>query len=205
MIASTAAIAAYSVHRQADSLLNSITLGMAETVAIIAGVLVGEENRFRLKKLLLTSVWATAIVAVGAAVPIYIFAPQFSALFIKDNPEALSLSVTAVRCYAIGMPIYGLNVIYQCYLQGVGKEKLLLIAGFLLEAGFLVLSAHLMSRFVGANAVWYAFPVTQVLMLLFYAVVVKVYSHRLCIRDRSLMDKIILMPSTFGVPEEDEM
>ena len=38
-----------------------------------------------------------------------------------------------------------------------------------------------------------------------YAIVVKVYSHRLCIRDRNLMDKITLMPANFGVPEEDGM
>ena len=34
------------------------------------------------------------------------------------------MSVTAVRCYAIGMPMYGLNVIYQVYLQGIEKSKL---------------------------------------------------------------------------------
>ena len=205
VIASTAAIAAYSVHRQSDSFLNPITLGMAETVAVLAGVLMGEENRAKLKKLLLISVEATFAVTLGFALLMYLFAPQFSALFIKDNPEAMQMSVTAVRCYAIGMPFYGLNVIYQCYLQGIGESKMSLTAGFLLEAGFLMLSAGIMANFIGADAVWYAFPVTQVLMLIFYAIMIKVYSHRLRIRDRSLMDKIILMPDHFGVSEDEEM
>ncbi len=52
---------------------------------------------------------------------------------------------------------------------------------------------------------WCAFPVTQVLMLIFYGVIIKVYSHRLRIRHRSLMDKIIVMPDHFGVPEDEEM
>ena len=52
---------------------------------------------------------------------------------------------------------------------------------------------------------WYAFPVTQVLMLIFYGVIIKVYSNRLRIRHRSLMDKIIVMPDHFGVPEDEEM
>ena len=45
LIASSAAIAAYSVHRQADSFFNPVTIGMADTVALLAGILVGEEDR----------------------------------------------------------------------------------------------------------------------------------------------------------------
>ena len=53
LIASAAAIAAYSVHRQADSFFNPVTIGMADTVALLAGILVGEEDRPMMKRLLL--------------------------------------------------------------------------------------------------------------------------------------------------------
>ena len=52
IIASSAAIAAYSVHRQADSFFNPVTIGMADTVALLAGILVGEEDRPMMKRLL---------------------------------------------------------------------------------------------------------------------------------------------------------
>lgn len=204
-IASTAAIAAYSVHRQADSFLNPITMGMAEAVAIIAGVLMGEENRAQMKRLLLTSLQATLIITVSISVLVYILAPQFCLLFINNSFEALGLSVVSVRCYAIGMPFYCLNVIYQCYLQGIEKSKLSLVAGFLLEAGFLMLSAFVMSFFLGANAVWYALPVTQLLMFFFYRIVISVESRRLKIQHESFWDRVLLMPSTFDVPDEDQM
>ena len=49
ILATSAAIAAYSVHRQADSLLNPVTIGMADTVAMLACVLLGEEDRPMMK------------------------------------------------------------------------------------------------------------------------------------------------------------
>ena len=65
IIASSAAIAAYSVHRQADSFFNPVTIGMADTVALLAGILVGEEDRPMMKRLLFTSVQATFIIRIN--------------------------------------------------------------------------------------------------------------------------------------------
>ena len=55
LVASSSAIAAYSVYQQADDILCSLTIGMADTVAVMAGILMGEEDRPRMKRLLLTS------------------------------------------------------------------------------------------------------------------------------------------------------
>ena len=205
VFASAMAIAAYSVHRQADAFLNPFTLGMADTVAVIAGLIFGEEDRPKMRKLLKIALQATLFVTTGIAVLVWLFAPQFSMLFIKDAPEAMNMSVTAVRCYAIGMPLYGINVIYQVYLQGIEKSKQSLVAGFLLEAGFMIISAGIMGKWLGADAVWYAFPVAQILMLLFYCVVVAVETRRLGIQNEDLLDKIILLPTTFDVPDSEQM
>jgi len=205
IIASTAAIAAYSVHRQADSFLNPLMLGMAETVCIIAGVLLGEEDRPMMKNLLGSSIKGTLGFTLGCAILAFIFAPQFVMLFIKDDPEAFRLSVTAVQCYAVGMLLYGLNVIYQEYLQGIEKSRLSLVSGFLLEAGFLIVSAAVLSIWIGGNAVWFAFPATQLLMFLYYAILIAVVSRKLVIRGEGITNKILLLPPSFDVSEEDQM
>lgn len=93
-------------------------------------------------------------------------------LFIKDSPEALNMSIRAVRAYAVGMPLYGLNTIYMNYFQGIGRSRLSSVSGILGEAVFLMSSAWVMSHWFGADAVWYAFPVTQILMLLYYSTVI---------------------------------
>ena len=205
LIASSAAIAAYSVHRQADSFFNPVTIGMADTVALLAGILVGEEDRPMMKRLLFTSVQATFLITAGIAGLIWILAPQFAAMYITDNPEALRLSVTAVRCYAIGMPINGLNLIYLNYFQGIGKSFLASVSGFICESGFLILSAAAMIPVFGADAVWLAYPISQLLVLCYYGVVVSVESRRINIHREGLWNRVLLLPDSFDVPDEDKL
>lgn len=205
IIASSAAIAAYSVHRQTDDFLCCLTIGMADTVAMLAGVLYGEEDRPMLKRLLKTSVRATLMLTVGIAALAWFAAPWFASLYIVNDPEALSMSIRAVRAYALGMPFYGLSLIYFNYFQGVEKSKLSSIAGFLSESGFLMLSAGVLSRWWGADAVWNALPVTQVLMFIFYAFVVVFESRRMGIEHSPIMDRVLMLPADFDVKESDRM
>ena len=205
LIASAAAIAAYSVHRQADSFFNPVTIGMADTVALLAGILVGEEDRPMMKRLLFTSVQATLVITAGIAALIWILAPQFASLYIKENPEALRLAVTAVRCYAIGMPINGLNLIYLNYFQGIGKSVLASVSGFVCESGLLILSAAAMMPLLGADAVWWAYPVSQFLVMCYYGIVVAVESRRIRIHREGLWNRVLLLPDTFDVSDTDKL
>ena len=205
LIASAAAIAAYSVHRQADSFFNPVTIGMADTVALLAGILVGEEDRPMMKRLLFTSVQATLVITAGIAALIWILAPQFASLYIKENPEALRLATTAVRCYAIGMPINGLNLIYLNYFQGIGKSVLASVSGFVCESGLLILSAAAMMPVLGADAVWWAYPVSQFLVMCYYGIVVAVESRRIRIHREGLWNRVLLLPDTFDVSDTDKL
>lgn len=205
LIATSAAIAAYSVHRQADSFFNPVTIGMADTVALLAGILVGEEDRPGMKRLLSTSVHATFIITVGIAALIWLFAPQFASLYIKNNPEALRLAVTAVRCYAIGMPINGLNLIYLNYFQGIGKSFLASVSGFVCESGLLILSALALMPLLGADAVWWAFPISQFLVMCYYGIVVAIESRRIQIHREGLWNRVLLLPDAFDVFDHEKL
>ena len=205
LIASATAIAAYSVHRQANSFFNPVPIGMADTVALLAGILVGEEDRPMMKRLLFTSVQATFVITVGIAALIWILAPQFASLYIKENPEAMRLAVTAVRCYAIGMPINGLNLIYLNYFQGIGKSVLASVSGFVCESGLLILSAAAMMPVLGADAVWWAYPVSQFLVMCYYGIIVAVESRRIRIHREGLWNRVLLLPDTFDVSDKDKL
>ena len=204
-VATASAIAAYSVYQQADDLLSCLTIGMADTVAVIAGILMGEEDRPKMKRLLFTSVQATFVITLGAAASCWFAAPYFSSLYIKGSAEAYVYATRAVRAYAVGMPLYGLSLIYFNYFQGIGRSRLSSICGFLSEAGFLMLSAYVMSFFIGADAVWFSLVVTQILMYILYAGIITAESRRNGTQKMSLWDRVLLLPSTFDVPQEERI
>ena len=62
-------------------------------------------------------------------------------------------------------------------------------------------------RMLGAtgNAAWYAFPVTQLLMLLFYCAVVQISRRRSGFPGSAGFDLALLLPQDFDAGEEDRM
>lgn len=202
---SAGCIAAYSVHRQADAFLNPVTIGMADTVAMMTGILMGEENRPMLKRLLKTSVRATFFITLTVAAVFYLLAGVFAALFLKGDAEALRYGTRAAQLYAVGMPLYGINIIYENYVQSVGKTRTATLLGFLREAGFLMLSAQLLLPLVGADAAWVAFPVTQLLVFAASSGIICLIRKQEQLTGGDLWDRIAVLPNDFDVPEHDRM
>ncbi len=205
VIASTTAIAAYSVHRQTGILLGPLMISMADTVSVLAGLLNAERDRPMLKKLLSTAVKANLIVTLAVSCLLFVFAGHYAALFIAGDTATMGLAKEAVRAYSIGMVIYGLNSIYFYYLQSTGKKVLASVTGFLLEGGFMIASAAVLSRFIGARAVWFAFPATQLIMLIYYTVIYNYQSRKMGIWQLRMSDQILLLPKDFDVPQEDQL
>ncbi|MBQ9428990.1 MAG: ATP-binding protein, partial [Clostridia bacterium] len=203
VVASATAIASYSVYGRAESRLLPLAVGIADTVSALSGVLCGEEDRPMIRRLFATSVRASFIFTTLLAVLAFWFAPQFSAWFIKNDPEALRLSVRAVRAYALGLPFHALNLIYQDYLHGIGKYKLAALSGFLTECGFLILVAGVLVGLIGADAVWIAFPITQLLLFVYFAVLIALERRRLGICGDGLLNKVLLLPDSFDVCAEN--
>lgn len=204
-VSAAGCIAAYSVHRQMDSFLNCIVFGMADTCAMIVDMLLAEENRPMIRRLLKTSFRASLTLVVVIAAVVFLLAPFLASLFIKDNPEVLSLSTWAIRCYALGMPLSGLNVVYHYYLNSLGKHKAAMVFALLRDGLFLMFSAWALLPFAGAHAAWIAFPVTQVLLLIAEAAYAAFVCRKNQIRVKDLWDRILLLPNGFDVPENDRI
>ena len=205
IVASSGAVAAYAVQRSADDFLNPVTIGIADTVALMAGILLGEHDKPQMKKLLKNSVSATFIFTLGISIIAFFLAPLFASIYIKNNPEALSFSIRAVRCYAIGMPFYGLNLIYMNYLQGIGKSKISSILGFVFECGLLVTISFIMLPMFKQEAIWLSFPVTQILTLLICGIITLINKLKDSNKKIKVWDKALLLPDDFDVDEKDRI
>ena len=208
LLAATAAagcIAAYTVHRQADSLLNPFIFGAVDTVVTLTGVLMGEENRPMLKRLTrvyFALIW-TGVLAV--AVAFWFGSPLFASFFIKDDPEALRYGISAARSYAAGMVIYAMNRAYMGYLEGRGLVKISMLCSFLSEGAYLVLAAMVLTPFFQVEAVWYAFPAGQLLLTLTLAVIAFGLNRRNKARPADFWEWLLALPADFDVPEEDRI
>lgn len=206
MVGAAGCIAANSVQRQADSLLNCFIFGLGYTVLMLTSILVSEQNRPSLRRMLKTSFQAVWMVVLTIAALLWILAPQFASFFIKNAPQTtLVNAVIAARCYAVGMPLYALNQIYCHYSEGRGKTTLSLILKFLSEGGLIVLSAVALLPFIGVHSVWAAFPTSQALLLALNAGIITAQTRRLQIKPTGFWTWFMALPEDFDVPEEDRI
>ena len=206
MVGAAGCIAAYSVQRQADSLLNGFVFGISDTVLMLTGILVGEQNSPTLRRMLKTSFKAVFTVVLGISALLWLFAPQFAAFFIKDAPlETLNYAIRATRCYALGMPLCALHQIFSEYSEGRGKTRLSLVLKFCSEGGLIVLSAIMLLPLIGVEAIWIAFPVSQVLLILLDALIITVQGKKLRLQPTNFWQWYMALPAGFDVPQEDRI
>ena len=206
MAAAAGCIAAYSVHRQADSLLHGFIFALADTVIILTGILAGEQNRPALRRLLRISFRTVFTVILGIAALLFFHSRQFAAFFLPEaSQETLQYALRATRCYAVGLPLYALNQVFSHYSEGRGKIRLSLGLKFLSEGGLIILSAAALLPFAGAEAVWLSFPVSQALLLLITAAVVAVQNRKTREKPADFWNWYLALPADFDVPEEDRI
>ena len=198
-------IAAYGVQRQADSLLNPFVFGISDAMPTLTGILSGEENRHMLKWLTKDCLLLVCTFILALSALFWFLSPLFAALFFDDAPEALELAVRAARCFAVGLPLCVLCHAYEGYLEGRGETRRNLVLAFLSEGGYIVLAAFALQPFMGVEAVWYAFPVSQVLQLLTIAVIILIRNRREKTRPKDFWEWFMGLPEDFDVPECDRI
>ncbi len=201
----TGCIAAYGVQRQADSLLNPFIFGISDAISTLTGILSGEENRHMLRWLAKDCFLLVCTFILALSALFWFLSPPFAALFFDGAPEALELAVRAARCFAVGLPVCVLCHAYEGYLEGRGKTHRNMVLTFLSEGGYIVLAAFALQPFMGAEAVWYAFPVSQVLLLVTIFVLILIQNRREKAQPKDVWEWVLGLPADFDVPECDRI
>ena len=199
-------IAAYSVQRQANTLLSCLVFSLSDTLLMLTGILMAEQNRPTLRRLLKTSFRSVGLVVTGVAILLFLLSPQFASVFISDaSGETLRYAADAARCYAIGMPLFALNNIFDAYSEGRGKRSLSLLLKFCSEGGLIVLSTLVLLPLIGIQAVWISFPVSQALQLVLTALVIVAQNRKLQLKPTNFWKWYMALPEDFDVPKADRI
>ena len=201
-LADSTAVAALTVRNTLNTLFGAILLGIGMTTSMIAGMVRGEEDRTSAQHLMRVS-WKYALgFGVLLAVAAFAGARPLVMLFASVRNESIQMTdyaVRAMRFYAFGLPLYGINMIFVNYLQGMGRLKLANTFSVLDNLIFAVAAALAFSPSLGVTAVWLSYPVGEALMILTVLIAAIREKKRF---PRSTED-LLFLPDTFGAAEED--
>ena len=114
------ATAAHTIANTVESLFYIPGWGMQTAAATLAGNALGAKDYPRLHALVKTILpLEIGLMLVGGGL-LLIFAPQLMSIFTKD-PEVKALGSTVLRMVAVSEPFYGVPIVLEGVMQGVGR------------------------------------------------------------------------------------
>ena len=201
-VAGSTAVAALTVRTMLNTLFGSILLGIGMTTTMIAGMVYGEEDRTSARSLMKVSLQYALIF--GGAMAVFIFAAAHPLVLLFSSGKSNSVqmaeyAVRAIRFYAAGLPLYGINMVFVNYLQGIGRLKLANLISVLDNLIYVTAIAWIFSGKLGMTAIWISYPAGEALVLL--TVFLAAFRSRGRI-PRSAED-LLFLPEGFGAAPED--
>lgn len=137
---------------------NGIIQGMRPLIGYNYGA--GEHRRVR--QIYSTTFWMNAVIMALGTVICLLIPDRLIGLF-TTNPETVAAGGTALRIICAGFLLSAVSVTSSGALEGLGKGTPSLVISLFRYLLFIVPAAAVLSRFMGPNGVWCAFPVAEAL------------------------------------------
>ena len=187
------AVAAFGVLNTVFNFTSCVLIGVAITTSMIAGMILGEQDRASAKELVRTAIRTAVFIGTGLAALIFIFAKPLASVFGgEDGAVMVELAARGLRFFSLSLLFYGINSVFTNYLQGIRRMGLSIAFSFLHTFVFTSISAIALAGKLGETAVWISFIAGEVLTLLSFCVLAAVHTK-----------SFLFLPEPFGAPEND--
>ena len=114
------ATAAHTIANTVESAFYIPGYGMQASAATLAGNAWGARDRDRIRDLTWLTVPVEVIMMTVSGGLLFVLAPQMMSIFNKD-PEVIALGTTVLRMVALSEPFYGVTIILEGMMQGMGN------------------------------------------------------------------------------------
>ncbi len=114
------ATAAHTFANTVESAFYIPGYGMQTAAATLAGNALGAKDEKRIKELGKMIICSEVVLMIFSGGLLFIFAPQMMTLFTKDQ-QVILLGATVLRMVAVSEPFYGVSIIIEGMMQGMGN------------------------------------------------------------------------------------
>ncbi len=112
--------AAHTIANTVESAFYIPGYGMQTAAATLAGNALGANDNQKMKRLTRVSIKVEILLMLISGSLLFLFAPNMMTLFTKD-PAVITLGSTVLRMVAVSEPFYGVSIIIEGIMQGVGE------------------------------------------------------------------------------------
>ncbi|MTI65238.1 MAG: MATE family efflux transporter [Firmicutes bacterium] len=158
------AIAALGIYFRLQSFVFMPVFGLNQGYMPIIGYNYGHGNPHRMQKTIKYGFLVAFTFTTLGFLLFQIFPEQLVKLFIKkssNNTELLKIGTTTLKSISLAFPIIGPAIIGSTTFQAIGKGLPSLIMSFSRQIILLLPLAYILGKLGGLDAVWYSFPLSE--------------------------------------------
>ena len=146
------ATAAHTIANTVESGFYIPGYGMQTAAATLAGNAYGARDKKRMKDLSDMFVPLEVILMIISGGALYLAAPALVSLF-SDSPDVIELGITVLRMVAVTEPFYGVSIIVEGMMQGVGRTKAPFVYNIIGMWGIRIVGTFICTQLLGYGLV----------------------------------------------------
>lgn len=144
--------AAHTIANTVESAFYIPGYGMQAAAATMAGNALGAKDRNKLLSLTRMIVLIEVVLMIVTGGLLFIFAPWMMSLFTKDA-QVIALGSVVLRMVAVSEPFYGVSIVVEGMLQGVGKTMMPFVINIIGMWGIRIVGTFICITFWGMGLV----------------------------------------------------
>ena len=146
------AAAAHTIANTVESAFYIPGYGMQTAAATLAGNALGAKDEKRIKDLgrMILMIEVCLMILSGGA--LFLFAPNMMQLFSRDQ-QVILLGATVLRMVAVSEPFYGVSIIIEGMLQGMGKTMMPFVCNIIGMWGIRITGTFLCTQLLGMGLI----------------------------------------------------
>ena len=146
------ATAAHTIANTVESAFYIPGYGMQTAAATLAGNALGAGDNSRIQKLARMIIFIEVSLMIVSGSLLFAFAPQMMSLFSKDT-QVIALGATVLRMVAVSEPFYGVSIIIEGMMQGMGNTLLPFVFSITGMWGVRIVGTFLCTQLLGMGLV----------------------------------------------------
>ncbi len=173
------ALAIYGPVIQVSTFVQCCAYSIGQASQPIVSTNFGAGKGERIKETLRLALWTTVFFGVFWTALSMACPNVYIRIFMAPTPEILDMAPAIVRTYALSFLFLPFNIFSTYYFQAIMKPKaafVVSVARGLVISGILIMSLPVL---ISAEAIWFAMPITELLVMLYAALTIRKYTRAL--------------------------
>lgn len=160
-IAGEGGVAAFTAINYVAQFGTFLMFGISDGIGPIVSYNYGSKLNDRVEKILKLSYKVGLVVGIIIFITLFFFGKNLVTIFIKNNPDILSLATNGAKIYAFAFFMNGFNIINSGYFTAIGRAKESVIVAASRGLVFIIIGITILPSIFNINGVWMSVPFAE--------------------------------------------